>query len=271
MKLKNNKKNTKPRIAFAGDREIAVKVLKFILQNGVKPVALLVHGKKIASHDKELMSLCHNLDSSCVFSGDEFRSEKGIAKLKKLDLDYILSVHFHYIFPKECLEIPKYGTLNLHPAYLPYNRGWHTPSWSILDETPFGATLHFIDEGVDDGDIILQKKCDLQPEDTADSLYKKALKLELEVFKEAWSFVSAKKLNRTTQESERGTCHSKKDLKETQLINLNEKMKAGDLIRRLRALTTNDINEGAHFIADNKKYRLQIIIKEDKDNIKNHE
>ena len=78
--------------------------------------------------------------------------------LEQLSLDYIICVHFPYIVPREILSIPKYGVTNLHPAYLPYNLGWHTPSWAILENTPIGATLHYMDECVDTGDIIHQKK-----------------------------------------------------------------------------------------------------------------
>ena len=99
MKLKTLKS---PRIAFAGDRDISVKVLEFFIKQGVKPLALMVAGEKIASHDKELLKLCHYLKNSHIFRGVEFRSKEGMGLLKKLKLDYIISVHFHYIFQSIC-------------------------------------------------------------------------------------------------------------------------------------------------------------------------
>ena len=75
--------------------------------------------------------------------GREFRERTGIAFLGELELDLILCVHFPYLLPPEVLSIPSKGCLNLHPAYLPWNRGWHTPSWAILEDTPGGATLHW--------------------------------------------------------------------------------------------------------------------------------
>ena len=87
---------------------------------------------------------------------------------------------------KEVLIIPKIGFLNLHPSFLPYNKGWNTPSWAILDKTPYGATLHFMDQTLDEGDIIHQKRIDVLTVDTANNLYKKILKLEEEVFFEAF-------------------------------------------------------------------------------------
>jgi methionyl-tRNA formyltransferase len=70
--------------------------------------------------------------------------------------------------------------LNLHPV-LPYNKGWNTPSWAILDNTTYGATLHFMTEALDEGDIIHQKKLEIVFADTANTLYQKALELEKEV------------------------------------------------------------------------------------------
>ena len=59
---------------------------------------------------------------------------------------------------------------------LPYNRGMHPWYWSIVDETPAGVTIHFIDENIDEGHIIAQKEVLIDPTDTGESLYGKLLK-----------------------------------------------------------------------------------------------
>src|ERR1044072_1415516 len=171
------------RYAFAGNREISVKVLDFLVANNYKPLALLLCDETIASHNDELIKIS-GLNENIIF-GNAFKEEDNIQKLKALHLDYIIGVHFPYIIPPDILEIPKIGFLNLHPAYLPYNKGWHTPSWAIIESTPYGATLHFMAEELDAGDIIHQKQIQIDPADTAHSLYKKVLDLELEIFKES--------------------------------------------------------------------------------------
>ena len=110
-----------------------------------------------------------------VLRGAEFRAPSGIERLRAIGADYIVSVHFPYIIPPEVLAIPSIGSLNLHPAFLPYNRGWHTPSWAILEDTPYGATLHWIDEGVDTGDIAISRQLETRVSDTAHTLYQRAL------------------------------------------------------------------------------------------------
>jgi methionyl-tRNA formyltransferase len=254
-----------PRIAFAGDRDISVKVLDFILSKGVKPLALLVPERSKASHADELIQHCTFLGDEKILFGAAFRTPLGIETLKKLALDFIIGIHFSYVVPPEVLAIPKNGILNLHPAYLPYNRGWHTASWAILENTPIGASLHLMDEGIDTGDIIHQKKIEISPSDTADTLYQRLKSLEFEVFVETWPKIVAGTYSRMPQKSAEGTFHERSDLLQpaTQKIDLEETTKAGKLIRKLRALTTNQVDEAAYFEVNGKRFRLQVSIHEE--------
>jgi methionyl-tRNA formyltransferase len=253
------------RIAFAGDRDIAVKVLQYLLNQQVRPSALLVVEAGKASHAHELISQCSFLDSEHILQGRQFRTPQGIERLRQLDLDYILCIHFPYIVPEAVLSVPHIGVLNLHPAYLPYNRGWHTPSWAILENTPIGATLHFMDAGVDTGDIVHQKSLEILASDTAHTLYQRVQALELETFQEAWMQLVSGTYQRHSQSLNPGTMHRRQDLfdKKIQRIELDETTTAGDLLRRLRALTTNDVREAAYYEVGNKCYRVQIYIHEE--------
>ncbi|MBP1908191.1 methionyl-tRNA formyltransferase [Methanolobus bombayensis] len=257
-------KNDYPRIVYAGDRDISQWVLEFILENGVKPIALMVSDKNKATHDKDLLELCDYLESQNVLEGSKFRTGESIQKLKELEPDYIICVHFPYVVPKEVLEIPKYGVLNLHPAYLPYNRGWNTPTWAIYDGTPYGATLHFMNEGMDAGDIIHQKGIEIMPDDTADSLYQKVKMTEFELFKESWESLVHNTYTLKKQDLNKGTIYKKADIESIQFIDLSENVNTGDLIRLFRALTTSNIKESAYFEVDGKRYRIQIHIEEDR-------
>lgn len=234
--------------AFAGDREISVKILKFMMKKGYSPSLLLVGDTDTTTHKEQLIKVS-NLDESKIIYSSELNSKETKEKLDKVELDYIIGIHYPYIIKNHILEIPKVGVLNLHPAYLPYNKGWHTPSWAIHDNTPFGATLHFMSEKLDEGDIIEQEKIEISPDDTANSLYLKNLELEFKVFKNAWNQIISLNPKRIKQ-SNKGTSHSKKDLKTIAELNLNEKVSTKSLINKLRALTTNNVVESAYFIED---------------------
>lgn len=248
------------RIAYAGDRDISVDVLKFILEQGVRPRALLLCSRKRATHADELLELCPFLDEGMIFRGTSFRNEENIEKLKELELDYIISIHFPYIYPKSVLDIAEHGVLNLHPAYLPYNRGWHTPTWAIYDGTPYGGTLHFMEEALDSGDIVHRKKLEVRPEDTADSLYHRAKALEFEVFREAWGELSDFSYDRIVQDESEATAHTKKDIEKIREIDTDSRMSARELLRKLRALTTDRVSEAAWFRSGGKRYRVQVEI-----------
>ncbi len=248
---------------FAGDRDISVWVLEELMKQGLKPLALLVSEPTKATHAGELITIS-KLPSSRIFVGKEFESADSINHLKALESEYILGIHFPYLIKKEILEIPKIGFLNLHPALLPFNRGWHTPSWAILDKTPIGATLHFMAEELDNGDVICQKALQISPADTANTLYTRLKELELEVFRESIPMLLSKNLPRISLRLEDGTSHKRKELfsSKVQQIDLNEMYKAGELLDKLRALSTNQWAEAAYFDIDGRRYRLKIEIQE---------
>ena len=248
------------RIAFAGDKAIAVTILKFILSRGVKPLALLITDKEKNSTSRELIKLCPHLQQNFIFKNDHFQTQTAVNQLKALKLDYLISIHFPFLFSESVLNIPLHGILNLHPAYLPYNRGWHTATWSILSQTPFGATLHFMDKTIDTGDIIRQKLVKVNPEDTADTLYRRALAAELQIFKEAWPAIKNFSYNRQAQIG-KGTFHFKKDIKKIQPIF------ATALINKLRALSTSKLEDLSYFLIKKRKYRVKITIIPEKEKL----
>ncbi len=145
---------------------------------------------------------------------------------------------------------PSRGVLNLHPSYLPYNRGWHTPTWAILDGTPAGASLHYVDESLDTGDIVCQRHAVIDPADTAHTLYAKLKKLEVEVFKEGWQQItdgSAKQHSPDRWSRRPSTDGSRFLIRPCSDSSSTPSSEPRDLLRQLRALTTNRLDEAAYF------------------------
>ncbi len=255
------------RFAFAGDRDIAVWVLDFLLSQNARPVALLVPDELKASHARELRSRCYFLPDERILAGAKFREPEGIEILRDLQLDYVLGIHFPYIVPESVLEVSGHGFLNLHPAYLPFDRGWHTASWAMLEGTAAGATLHFMDKGLDTGDIILQRQLQVAEEDTADTLYRKLKLLELEVFRAAWPQIQCGEPTRIPQNPNAGTLHKRQDLLQPQIqeIDLDRPTTARELLARLRALTTDRVDEAAYFRTHGTRHRIQVEITREPD------
>ncbi len=241
-----------PRIVLAANRPIGLACLRLLLAADIRPSGLVVAEGKNAACAEDMRALLPGVQ---VLSGTSFREPEGVTILTSLKPDYILSIHFPYIVPRQVLSIPTIGALNLHPAYLPYNRGWHTPTWAIVEGPPYGAPLHWMDEGIDTGDIALQRQIAVLPTDTAHSLYQRALKAEAEIMREAIPLLKAGPLPRIPQR-EAGTVHNKTDLQSLRRLD-RKTMTAEELETRIRALTTNNPEEAAYFEEHGEEKRVR--------------
>ena len=86
-------------------------------------------------------------------------SDLQIDDIKRNNL--IISFGYRKIINKKILSLVERPIINLHLSFLPFNRGAHPNFWSFIDNTPSGVTIHEIDEGIDTGPIIYQKKFDI--------------------------------------------------------------------------------------------------------------
>lgn len=100
-----------------------------------------------------------------------------IREIENIRPDAIFSVYYRKIFPAKVLELPKVGCINIHPALLPFYRGPVPTAWAIMNgEKYFGITIHYMDAGVDTGDILVQKKYGISEEETGYELYTRAMR-----------------------------------------------------------------------------------------------
>ena len=92
--------------------------------------------------------------------------------IKKENFDFIVSYKYRFIISHDIVAYMKRKIVNLHISLLPWNRGADPNLWSFLKDTPKGITIHYIDSGVDTGDILLQKEFDFNlEEDTLKTTY----------------------------------------------------------------------------------------------------
>ena len=86
------------------------------------------------------------------------QTEKKIILKEIQDIDIIICFGYRNIINKEIISNFKKPIINLHLSYLPFNRGAHPNFWSFVDYTPSGVSIHKMDQGIDTGEIIYQKK-----------------------------------------------------------------------------------------------------------------
>ena len=129
-----------------------------------------------------------------------------IETLRRLKPDLFVSMYFGRLFSPEMLSVPKMGCVNMHPTLLPKYRGQGPNVWPIVNgDTETGQTIHWLDEGIDTGDIIAQRAIPLDPEDTGATLDKKLVDLGVELFIETWPLIASGKAPRIVQDDSRAT------------------------------------------------------------------
>ena len=102
---------------------------------------------------------------------ENINSNEFIMKIKPYNCDLFLSMSFNQIFKTEIINIPKFKTINCHAGKLPFYRGRNILNWALInDEKEFGITVHYVDEGIDTGDIILQREYTITDKDDYSTL-----------------------------------------------------------------------------------------------------
>lgn len=139
-----------------------------------------------------------------VYQPEKLRGNKEIVDiLKDINPDVICVVAYGKIIPKEILEIPKYGCVNVHPSLLPQYRGSAPIQWAILNgDKETGVTTMYLDEGMDSGDIILQTKTPIDKDETSGELWDRLSKIGAELLVETLEKIENKTAPRIKQPKE---------------------------------------------------------------------
>lgn len=120
--------------------------------------------------------------------------------------DFLVSYGYRHIVPPQVLDQFPDRAVNLHISLLPWNRGAHPNVWSFLEHTPKGVTIHHMDEGVDTGDIIVQRDVSFDGDDTLRSSYERLQDAIQELFVEHWEAIRSGRAGRRSQHGT-GTFH----------------------------------------------------------------
>ena len=106
------------------------------------------------------------------------KNEEFINAIKKINPDVICVVAYGKILPKEILEIPRYGCVNVHGSLLPKYRGAAPIQWAVLNgDKETGITTMYMDEGMDTGDMILKEKVEIGEDETTGELWDRLSKV----------------------------------------------------------------------------------------------
>jgi len=196
------------KILFMGTPDFAQESLKSIYDAGFEIIGVVTNpdkpkgrGMKLAYSPVKEYALEKNLkiyQPIKIKNNTEFLDE-----IKTLAPDVICVVAYGKILPKEILEIPKLGCINVHGSLLPKYRGAAPIQWAVLNgDKTTGITTMYMNEGMDTGDMILKEEVEIGPEETTGDLWQKLSKLGGEILVKTLKLIEEGKAPREKQTEE---------------------------------------------------------------------
>ncbi len=186
------------RVIFMGTPDFAAGILEALVEAQTDIVLVVTQpdrvkgrGKSIAMSDVKETALKHSLP---VFQPERIREAGAVEKIRELKPDIIVVAAFGQILPKDLLEIPEHGCINIHASLLPKFRGASPIQQAIIEgEEITGVTVMQMNEGLDTGDILFQEEISISNQETGGSLF------------ERLSALGAKAAVRALREAEEGS------------------------------------------------------------------
>jgi len=243
------------RIVFMGTPDFAVPCLEKLIDMGENVVGVFTQtdkpvGRKqiLTPSDVKVCALAHNIP---VFQPKTLRDGKSIEILEQLQPDLIVVTAYGKILPKEIIDYPKYGCINIHASLLPEYRGAAPIQWSIINgDKVTGVTSMQMDVGLDTGDIILQKKTEIGENETAGELFDRLKLIGAEILEETISLIKNGKIERIKQDDEKATYVTQLD-KSFSPVDFNKS--AQEIHNKVRGLNPWPV---ASFVIDNTRFKL---------------
>lgn len=161
----------------------------------------------------------------------------------------VFSIHCKQLFPVKLVKSVR--CVNVHPGYNPHNRGWYPQVFSILNDGILGATIHEIDEELDNGHIIARKKIDLFDYDTSLTAYNKVLEAEKDLLRENLIRIVDEDYLAFPPEF-KGELKLKRDFNDLLEIDLDKKMTIRETLKYLRALSHGNF-KNAYYLSETGK------------------
>lgn len=186
------------RVVFMGTPDFAVPCLEKLIEYGCEVVGAFTQPDKPVGRKRvitpppvKVCALKHGID---VYQPEKMRDGTAFDIIASLEPELIVVVAYGKILPKEILDYPKYGCINIHGSLLPKLRGAAPIQWSVINGDEFsGVTSMMMNEGLDTGDMIIKKSVKIDFKETSGELHDRL------------SFVGAEVLEETLKQIDDGT------------------------------------------------------------------
>lgn len=239
------------RLVLLADGGVGARIAKFLMDSYRDDLVLIVTA--------QLNDIYREAEKNgipvCVFDCEE-------NVLNRLDdgADLGVLAWWPKILKSPLLAAPRLGFVNTHPSLLPHNRGKHYNFWALVEQAPFGVTLHQVDSGVDTGYIVAQSAVDYDWCDTGETLYNKAQIAMFELFCKTYPVLRTERYESQPQNLGAGSFHRASEIESASKIDLDANYRARDLLNLLRARTFEG-HPGCWFEVDGNRYEISINIR----------
>ena len=198
------------KILFMGTPEPAAKCLEALINSSHKVVAVITQpdrpkgrGLNITASAVKELALKNQIP---VYQPEKIKDKAAVDLVRKISPDLIVVAAYGKILPKDIIDFPKHGSINVHASLLPKYRGAAPIQRGILNgEKETGITIQKVFEALDTGDIILQEKVPLEPDDNAHSLTIKLFVIGSELLVEAVDLIEKGRAQFIKQDEKQAT------------------------------------------------------------------
>lgn len=230
------------KIVYFGTPDFASYILEHLIHHEVEIVGVVTTPDKPAGRGHKLRpSAVKEVAQRCcpevpLLQPTDLRDKAFQAELKGLGADLFVVIAFKML-PREVWSMPRLGTFNLHASLLPQYRGAAPIQHAILhDERETGVTTFLLNEGIDEGKILMQKSVTIEPEETGGSLHDKLMKLGAEVTLSTIKALETGTITPKAQPEVEGLRYATKIFKEDRMLSFRENS-SRELALRVRAMS----------------------------------
>ncbi len=228
------------RIVFMGTPDFAVPCLTALIEDGNEIVGVFTQpdkpkgrGYTMTPPPVKVTALENNIE---VYQPATLKDGKALEILKELAPEMIVVVAYGKILPKEILDFPQYGCVNVHASLLPEYRGAAPIQWAVLDgKTKTGVTAMYMDVGLDTGDMLMKSELEIGENETADELHDRLSELGAKLIVEVIHAAKAGTLTREKQDDSQ-SCYAKMLTKEMSKIDFGKS--AQEVHNKVRGLNS---------------------------------
>ena len=229
------------KIIFAGTPDFAAKHLEIVLHSKHEVLSVLTQpdresgrGKKINLSPVKQTALDNDID---VYQPESLKTKEVFDKLKNTDPDLILVVAYGLLLPKDILELPKFGCVNIHASLLPRWRGASPMEHAIMSgDKNIGVSYMEMSQGLDEGPVYEMHECPLEQNDTLSRVEEKFIQLSEKKLVSFLDNLESGTINHQAQDETKATFSPKIDKRLLQIDWRGNSSK--EIIRKINALSS---------------------------------